>query len=131
MVGTTANSSTMKSKLKVMAFEDGYDIEAILISGGIELTEVDFIQHWDTSKALDQIREFQPNILLLDFYIPPKNGLEILLETTKLSDSGEITKPDIIVAMSSAMSKNEAMLSNGADYGILKWDIAKLPIWNH
>ena len=29
------------------------------------------------------------------------------------------------------MSKNEAMLSNGADYGILKWDIAKLPIWNH
>ena len=40
----------MKSKLKVMAFEDGYDIEAILISGGIELTEVEFIQHWDTSK---------------------------------------------------------------------------------
>lgn len=121
----------MKSKLKVMAFEDGYDIEAILISGGIELTEVEFIQHWDTSKALEQIREFQPNILLLDFYIPPKNGLEVLLETTKLSNSREITRPDIIVGMSSAMSKNEAMLSNGADYGILKWDIAKLPIWNH
>ena len=121
----------MKSKLKVMAFEDGYDIEAILLSGGIELTEVEFIQHWDTSKALEQIHDFQPNILLLDFYIPPRNGLEVLLETTKLSRSGEITRPDVIVGMSSAMSKNEAMLSNGADYGILKWDIAKLPIWNH
>jgi response regulator of citrate/malate metabolism len=121
----------MKPKLKVMAFEDGYDIEAILISGGIELTEVEFIQFWDTSKALEHIRDFRPNILLLDFYIPPKNGLEVLLETTKLSNSGEITRPDIIVGMSSAMSKNEAMLSNGADYGILKWDIAKLPIWNH
>jgi len=121
----------MNSKLRVMAFEDGYDIEAILISGGIDLNEVEFIQNWDTSQAIEQIRDFQPNILLLDFYIPPKNGLEVLLETTKLCNLGELTRPDVIVGMSSAMSKNEAMLSNGADYGILKWDIAKLPIWNH
>ena len=38
-----------ESKLKVMAFEDGYDIEAILISGGIVLTEAEFI-HTDISK---------------------------------------------------------------------------------
>lgn len=32
---------------------------------------------WERSNALEEILEFAPEVLLLDFYIPPYTGLEV------------------------------------------------------
>ena len=111
--------------MKILAFEDSVDIEALLISGGIELSNFEFKQYWDSQNYLEKISEFAPDILMLDHYMPPTRGLDVL----KGLLASEIKRPRTIVAMSSASMANYAMLNAGADIGIVKFDIAKLEIW--
>ena len=117
--------------LKILAFEDGYDIEAILASGGVDLRNHEFKQLWNTSNAMDEINLFNPDILLMDYYIPPISGYSVLESLLEQIEKGNLTRPKHIVAMSSAMSKNEEMKRLCADFAIVKWEISKLPIWNH
>ena len=111
--------------MKVLAFEDSVDIEALLISGGIELSNFEFKQCWDSQNYLDRISEFAPDILMLDHYMPPTRGLDVL----KGLLTSEVKRPNTIIAMSSASMANNAMLSAGADVGTVKFDISKLEIW--
>ena len=62
--------------MKVLAFEDSVDIEALLISGGIDLSGFEFKQYWDSQNYLGRIAELSPDILMLDHYMPPTRGLE-------------------------------------------------------
>ena len=64
--------------MKVLAFEDSVDIEALLISGGVDLENIDFKQHWDSQNYLERISEYSPDILMLDHYMPPTRGLDVL-----------------------------------------------------
>ena len=59
-----------------MAFEDSYPIAKFLDEGGVHLGC--FIQHWNTRDAIALIKDFEPDILLLDYYIPPKTGMAVL-----------------------------------------------------
>jgi len=59
--------------------------------------------------------------------MPPTKGLDLL---KGLLDSN-IKRPDIIVGMSSSSMANNAMLNVGADFGITKFDLSKLEIWNN
>ena len=34
--------------MKVLAFEDSVDIEALLISGGVNLSDIEFKQYWNS-----------------------------------------------------------------------------------
>lgn len=111
--------------MKVLAFEDSVNIEALLISGGVNLSGFEFKQHWDSQNYLERISKFAPDILMLDHYMPPTCGLEVL---KGLLASG-VDRPKTIVAMSSASMANNAMLNAGADVGIVKFDISKLDIW--
>ncbi len=111
--------------MKVLAFEDSVDIEAMLISGGVDLSGFEFKQFWDSQNYLKRISEFAPDILLLDHYMPPTRGLDVL----KGLLASEIKRPRTIVAMSSASMANNAMVNAGADIGIVKFDISKLEIW--
>ena len=111
--------------MKVLAFEDSVDIEALLISGGIKLSNFEFKQHWDSQDYLERISEFCPDILMLDHYMPPTRGLDVL----KGLLASDVKRPETIVAMSSASMANNAMLNAGADYGIVKFEISKLEIW--
>ena len=111
--------------MKILAFEDSVDIEALLISGEVDLTRHEFKQYWDSQNYLDRISEFAPDILMLDHYMPPTRGLEVL----KGLLASEVKRPKTIVAMSSASMANNAMLNAGADVGIVKFDISKLKIW--
>ena len=111
--------------MKVLAFEDSVDIEALLISGGIDLSGFEFKQYWDSQNYLERISEFAPDVLMLDHYMPPKRGLEVL----KGLLTSDVKRPETIVAMSSASMANNAMLNAGADVGIVKFDISKLEIW--
>ncbi|MFL2982438.1 MAG: hypothetical protein ACJZ4V_05915 [Candidatus Poseidoniaceae archaeon] len=112
--------------MKILAFEDSVDIEALLVSGGVELSNFEFKQYWDSQDYLERISKFSPEILMLDHYMPPTRGLDVL----KGLLASDVKRPDKIVAMSSASMANNAMLNAGADMGIVKFDISKLNIWN-
>ena len=64
--------------MKILAFEDSVDIEALLVSGGIDLSSHEFRQYWDSQDYLERISEFSPAILMLDHYMPPTRGLDVL-----------------------------------------------------
>ena len=115
--------------MRVLAFEDGYDIEALLISGSVNMDDIEFIQHWTTHDFLEKIDEFKPDILLLDHFIPPTRGGQVLHFLNRAVSEGKITRPKTIVAMSSASLANQNMLKNGADFGIVKFDLSTLEIW--
>ena len=112
--------------MKVLAFEDSVDIEALLISGGVDLENLDFKQYWDSQNYLERISEYSPDILMLDHYMPPTRGLDVL----KGLLSSDIQRPETIVAMSSASMANNAMLVAGADVGIVKFNVTELDVWN-
>lgn len=113
--------------MKILAFEDSVNIEALLVSGGIDLSSHEFRQYWDSQDYLERISEFSPDILMLDHYMPPTRGLDVL----KGLLASDVKRPETIVAMSSASMANNAMLNAGADVGIVKFDISTLKMWNH
>ena len=112
--------------MKVLAFEDSVDIEALLISGGIDLSAFEFKQYWDSRNYLERISMFSPDILMLDHYMPPTRGLDLL----KSLLSSDVNRPPTIIAMSSASMANNAMLNAGADIGIVKFSVPELNVWN-
>ena len=111
--------------MRVLAFEDHYDIEAMLTAGGVDTDALVIEQRWNSTDALDHIRRFQPDVLLLDHYMPPQSGYQVLEALL----GSEVTRPNTIVAMSSATSKNDAMVALGADVGIVKFDLSTLDLW--
>ncbi len=115
--------------MRVLAFEDRADIEALLRVGGVDLEAVEFQQNWTTDEAVEAIREFGPEVLLLDHYIPPTRGLEVLRRLLAAVSAGDVSRPGVIVGMSTLQSANRAMLAVGADLGIVKHEVATLDIW--
>ena len=111
--------------MRVLAFEDTYDIEAILTAGGLDTASMLLEQRWNSTDALHHIERFKPDILLLDHYMPPESGMEVL--DSLLTSLRQ--RPTTIVAMSSEEGKNQAMVQRGADIGIVKFDLASLPHW--
>ena len=111
--------------MRVLAFEDHYDIEALLLAGGVDVDQLVLEQRWNSSDALDHVRRFAPDVLLLDPYMPPISGHEVL--RTLLSS--EVRRPPTVVAMSSASEQNDAMVVLGADRGVVKFDLASLDFW--
>jgi len=111
--------------MRVLAFEDHYDIEAMLTAAGVDVEQLVIEQRWNSADALDHIRRFQPDVLLLDHYMPPQSGQQVLEALL----ASEVTRPKTIVAMSSATSKNDAMVALGADVGVVKFDLSTLDLW--
>lgn len=112
--------------MRVLAFEDHYDIEAMLTAGGVDVKRFVIEQRWNSSDALDHIRRFQPDVLLLDHYMPPHSGHQVLSDLL----SSDVPRPTTVVAMSSDPGKNDAMVALGADVGIVKFDLASLDLWS-
>ena len=118
-----------EGKMKVLAFEDGYDIESLLVSGSVDMTKIDLLQHWNSKDFLDVIKQFSPEVLLLDHFMPPTKGYDLLVALNDAVKRKEIQRPNKVVAMSSDQRANNKMLSIGADYGIIKFDLATLGFW--
>lgn len=112
--------------MRVLAFEDMYDIEAMLVSSGIDVSNLTFQQRWNSDDALAHIESFNPDVLLLDHFMPPTSGYDVLKE---LLASG-VSRPHVIVAMSSEPSKNRAMVELGADFGTIKFTVSELEVWS-
>ena len=119
-----------EDEMKVLAFEDGYDIEAILISGSIDMSDIEFVQYWTSTNFLEIIKQFSPDVLLLDHFMPPTQGYEVLVALNEAVRCGEISRPNKVIAMSSERRANMKMLNIGANEGIIKFDLATSNIWN-
>ena len=113
-------------EMKVLAFEDSVDIEALLLSSGVSRDNFLIKQYWDSHDYLNRIENYDPDVLLLDHYMPPTKGLTLLQNLLK----SDIKRPSIIVAMSSANMANQAMKKSGADFAIEKFRLSELIIWN-
>jgi DNA-binding response OmpR family regulator len=111
--------------MRVLAFEDHYDIEALLTAGGVNMEGITIEQRWNSSNALEWIQDFAPDVLLLDHYMPPLSGFQVLEALL----NSEVKRPSTVIAMSSATDKNRAMVARGADLGVVKFDLAELEIW--
>lgn len=115
--------------MRVLAFEDSFDIQALLISAGVDLAKIEFKQLWNTEDWLNEINDFKPDILLLDHFIPPTKGLEVLqLLNVEVANNG-FNRPATIIGMSSSSMANQRMLQFGAEHGILKMKLPELEIW--
>lgn len=111
----------------MLAFEDGYDIAEILERGGIDVASFAFAQNWTSEACIEAIAAHKPDVLLLDYYMPPHNGLTVLRMVNEAVRSGIIERPKHVIGMSSEASCNALMTREGADYACIKWDISR---WN-
>tara|TARA_Y100001970_G_scaffold197682_1_gene240470 strand:- start:1754 stop:2134 length:381 start_codon:yes stop_codon:yes gene_type:complete len=126
MVGTPGDVS-----MRVLAFEDSYDIEKILVEGGVDLSDWELLQYWNTMDYFERIENFQPDLLLLDHYIPPVKGLEVLRSLLELVAADQIQRPRMILGISSSSAANEAMEYAGADGSIGKFQLANHEVWKN
>ena len=88
--------------MKVLAFEDSFDIEALLISASVDMSSIEFKQLWNTENWLQEINQFMPEVLLLDHFIPPTKGLEVLQMLNLEVHHSRAQRPKKIIAMSSS-----------------------------
>ncbi len=105
-------------------FEDSYDIEAMLVSAGLDSTQLKIKQNWNSENAIKEIKSWNPDIVLLDHFMPPTNGLEVLKAINSSVSAGELIRPRLVVGISTAGFANRAMQEAGADHGVKKF---KLP----
>ena len=117
--------------MRVLVFEDSYDIEKILVEGGIDLGDWEFLQYWNTMDCFDRVVKFKPDLLLLDHYIPPIKGLEVLRGLLELVTAGQIQRPRMILGISSSSAANEAMEYAGADGSIDKFQLVNHEVWKN
>lgn len=117
--------------MRVLVFEDSYDIEKILIEGGVDLSDWELLQYWNTMDCFDRVEEFKPDLLLIDHYIPPIKGLEFLRGLLEFVAADQIQRPRIILGISSSSAANEAMEYAGADGSIGKLQLANHEVWKN
>ena len=116
--------------MRILVFEDTYDILEMISNFEINLDNVEIKQYWDTEDSIKRIDEFRPDILLLDYYISPKSGLQVLHDLNVEISLKGIERPKKIIGISSSSTANSKFLQFGADESIIKFDINKLEIWN-
>lgn len=54
--------------MRVLAFEDTYDLTAMLDAAGCNLSGVELVQRWNSDDPLKHIMEFKPDVVMLDFF---------------------------------------------------------------
>jgi PleD family two-component response regulator len=130
--GGKSTTPAVTPTLKILAFEDSYDIRDMLRDGDVEVegTTV-FSQRWTSENCLEVIKEFDPDVLLLDYYMPPFTGLAVLKMVNEEVKAGRLRRPRRIVGMSSESSCNASMLREGADDACVKWDISSWNGWEN
>lgn len=129
--GGTSNQSLHEvSRMRVLAFEDTYDLEAMLTSAKINLDEIVFLQRWNSSKPLEAVMQFKPDVLLLDFFMPPFNGAQVLAKVIEAAEQGSLSRPKHIIGISSEAKANALLELEGADRSVIKFDLHTLSIWN-
>mmetsp|Transcript_13903 Transcript_13903/g.33587 ORF Transcript_13903/g.33587 Transcript_13903/m.33587 type:complete len:106 (+) Transcript_13903:2980-3297(+) len=89
-----------------------------------------FEQRWTSQSPVEAMEEFgQVDVLLLDYYLPPITGFKVLQEVNAAVAAGRVRRPTHIIGMSSVMSCNRDLMSEGADHGFVKWEVGDWGGW--
>ena len=116
--------------MRILVFEDTYDILEMLSNFKIDLEGIEIKQYWDTKNHIIRIKEYNPDVLLLDYYINPITGLQVLQELNLAVSKNQIERPLKVIGISSSSTANSKFLQFGADDSIFKFELNKLEIWN-
>ena len=115
--------------MRILVFEDTYDILEMLSNFEINCDSFEIKQYWDTKNSTNRIKEFNPDVLLLDYYIEPFTGLQVLQELNLAVENNQLKRPIKIIGISSSYTANSRFLQFGADNSIIKFELEKLDIW--
>ena len=83
--------------MRILVFEDTYDILEMLSNIEIKFENFEIKQYWDTKNSIHRIKEFNPDILLLDYYIEPLTGLQVLQELNLAVENNQLKRPIKII----------------------------------
>ena len=117
--------------MRILVFEDTYDILEMISNFEINTDNFEFKQYWDTNDSTKRINEFNPDVLFLDYYISPKTGLQVLQDLNVEISNKNIKRPNKIIGISSSNTANSKFLQSGADDSIIKFELNKLNIWDN
>ena len=115
--------------MRILVFEDTYDIFEMISNFQINLENIEFKQYWDTENSTERISKFNPDVLLLDYYISPKTGLQVLQDLNLAVEDGKIKRPTNIIGISSSSTANSKFLQFGANDSTIKFNLKNLDIW--
>lgn len=116
--------------MRILVFEDTYDIHEMIKNFEIDMVGFELKQYWDTTDSTKRINEFKPDVLFLDYYISPKTGLQVLQDLNVEISEKKVQRPDKIIGISSSRTANSKFLQFGADDSIIKFELNKLNIWD-
>jgi CheY-like chemotaxis protein len=122
-----AGGATLPQAFRVLAFEDNTNIKELLDEAGVLYGVLQ--QSWDSESAVEKIAAFRPDVLLLDYYMPPLTGLQVLNALNAAVAAGKLERPPFVLGISSVSACNSKMLAAGADAGYIKWDSPQWPGW--
>ncbi len=117
--------------MRILVFEDTYDILEMVTNFDINFDNFEIKQYWDTNNSTTRIKEYSPDVLLLDYYINPINGLQVLQELNLAVSKNQIERPSKVIGISSSSTANSRFLQFGADNSIIKFELDKLDIWDN
>ncbi len=117
--------------MRILVFEDTYDILEMVTNFDINFDNFEIKQYWDTNNSTTRIKEYSPDVLLLDYYINPINGLQVLQELNLAVSKNQIERPSKVIGISSSSTANSRFLQFGADDSIIKFELDKLDIWDN
>lgn len=123
--------ASLANVLRVLAFEDVYDIAEMLERGGVDVaSRLALTQRWTSDGCVEAIAAYEPDVLLLDYYMPAHTGLAVLQLVNEAVRTGILKRPKYIIGMSSEAACNDLMLREGADDAFVKWDISRWDGWH-
>ena len=107
----------MEDKIKVVMIDDDKHL-ANLLSTILTPDEFEVHTSSDPCLGLDFIREIQPDVVLLDWMMPEKEGIELLADIKKLEDMKQIAV--FMMTSKGMLSDVNQLFSTGADDYIAK-----------
>lgn len=97
---------------KILVIDDDYGINEVL---EIILTENNYQTKiiTETEKIIEKIEKFKPNLILLDIFMPDKNGHEICKQ---IKNNPKIEDTPVIILSASTQTKNLAIKAGADDF---------------
>jgi len=120
---------------KVLVVEDEIDINE-LITEALQANGYEVMSVTDGAKAINAFREFEPDLVLLDWQLPNKNGIEIISEIKEFSMvpiimvTAKNDAADLDLALNQAGAEDyvEKPFEFSALLGRIKVNLARKPI---
>jgi len=111
--------------LRTLVVDDHEDLRRLLKSMLQETTECVIVgEATDGLQAVEQAKELQPDLILLDLSLPKLNGMEAGRRIRKLSPNSKI----VFLSQDDSPEIVQGALALGADGYVLKSDATEIPL---